>query len=320
MFRKPLLVATLTLICSFAFAQDKPAAPVDGWKKGAGFGLSLDQLLLLNPKVGAGSDRIALGGQLSLFANLIKGKIAWDNNAAWNLGMQKLGSGLLNTSNNTTVKQPWQKSIDDLRFNSKLGFQLKTDSKFYVAIDLTFLSQLTSTYSGGYMKKVDSASVIQSKFFAPAFITLGVGINYKPTDKLSFFYSPIAYKGIFVSDDVIAQQASFIADGKKADHQVGSLLKMLYADKLFKDKMTFKSNLALYTNYLRNPQNIDIDWTNEIGYELFKGFQIALFTNLFYDDDVQVQITDYNSINGVNGLGKRVSFAESLLLKYNMTF
>lgn len=55
-----------TLFLSLCFcviqAQDAPVATVDpAWKSGAGLGLSLDQLLLINSEVGAGQSRIGFG-------------------------------------------------------------------------------------------------------------------------------------------------------------------------------------------------------------------------------------------------------------------
>lgn len=101
---------------------------------------------------------------------------------------------------------------------------------------------------------------------------------------------------------------------------MGSLLKFNYEDKYANKKITVASNLALYSNYLKNPQNIDIDWTNELGYTIIKGLQLSMTLNIFYDDDVLVQITDWDAVGGVSGLGKRVSLTQQFLIKYNLTF
>lgn len=52
-----------------------------GWLIGTGIGFDFGQLLQINPAVGAGENRIAIGGLGSLFANYKNGKLAWDNNA-----------------------------------------------------------------------------------------------------------------------------------------------------------------------------------------------------------------------------------------------
>lgn len=111
-----------------------------------------------------------------------------------------------------------------------------------------------------------------------------------------------------------------ITDFENVFAQLGSLLKVNYTDKYANNKITLVSNLALYSNYLNNPQNIDIDWTNELGYTIIKGLQLALTLNIFYDDDILVQITDWDVVGGVSGLGKRVSITQQMLIKYNLTF
>jgi hypothetical protein len=148
---------------------------------------------------------------------------------------------------------------------------------------------------------------------------------------LSLYYSPVGGKFIIVANDSIAalgvhgNPVTKDANGnitafENVFAQLGSLLKINYTDKYANNKITLVSNLALYSNYLNNPQNFDVDWTNEFGYTIIKGLQLALTLNIFYDDDVLVQITDWDAVGGVSGLGKRVSITQQMLIKYNLTF
>jgi len=43
-----------------------------------------------------------------------------------------------------------------------------------------------------------------------------------------------------------------------------------------------------------------------------------LLSLLTYDHDILVQITDNNSLDGISGLGRRVSYTQQLLLKYSL--
>ncbi len=311
------------------------------WTRGAAIGLDFSQLLQINPRQGAGENRIGFGGALNYFANYSKERVSWDNKASLNLGIVRLGSGLVAVGGD---KKPLQKSIDELRFNSKFGYKTSETSKFSYAADFSFLSQLLGAYSDeaganqNLLSEPDVNGTLLSQLFAPAHITLSVGIDYKPTEKLSIYYSPIAYKNIIVLNDDIASREAVDADGvglgasvhgnewnsttdyKKSFNQFGSLLRMSYADKLWNDRITWTSGLALYSNYLNKPQNIDVDWNNEFAVTIFKGIQVSLLTNVFYDHDVFVQLTDRNSVGGVNGLGRRVSFTQQLLIKYAHQF
>lgn len=338
---KRIFTLLFTLTCLSLSAQDE--APPKAWNKGAGIGLDFAQLLQLNPKQGAGENRIGLGSAVNYFAKYKAGRVAWDYGINWQFGVQKLGAGLV-VVNNVSEKRPFQKSIDELTLNSKLGFATAEGSKFFYAADLKFLTQLTRTFKGNFLTDIEKSGTPLSQIFSPARLDFSIGIDYKPTPKLSIFYSPVSYKAIIVLDDEIAQLVARSATNEilgsvhgnkievdpndntrlltydKIFNQVGSMLKLNYADKLMKDKLTLTSNLALFSNYLNNPQNIDVEWKNELAFNIYKGLALSLLVDVFYDHDVFVQVTDYDVVGGVNGLGRRVSLMQQLLIKYNIVF
>lgn len=333
------------------YAQDdkeKKEIP-DGWRLGAGLGLDMSQLLQINPKVGAGQNRLGLGGAVNYFAKYKKKRLAWDNTAGWQFGIQRLGSGFI--ARGTRDKVPFQKAIDEFRINSKVGFKAADTSNFFYAANLSMLSQLTKTfegptsYPGFYLTDITNidpnytGNPLQSRFFSPATITLSMGIDYNPTDNLSVYYSPLGGKFIIVADDLIASKGvhgnsvrGTAVDGRytdfdNTDAQLGSLLRMNYSISFLKEKMNLTSALILFSNYVREPQNIDVDWTNEFNLKIFKNIQLALLVNVFYDHDVKVQITDYDFPSGIRKdaegnpvTGRRVSLTQQLLIKYATTF
>ncbi len=339
--KKSLLLVVALMFSFGVFAQDEAPAPKMGWERGAGFGLDLAQLLIYNPKVGAGENKIGVGGAITYFANYKKDRLAWDNLISLSLGVQRLGQGLSTISGqNGGVTVPWQKSVDELRFNSKAGYATSEGSKWFYASDLSFLSQLLPTYSGNLLSDAlgnDNTSPI-SKLFSPATITYGLGMDYKHSDNLSFYLSPVTLKAIIVSDDVIANMeamdengglgSSFHGNPWRANGDfdnnyigVGALARAIYLTKLWNDRIVWKSNLSLFTDYKNNPfTEIDVDWNNEFAVEIVKGLSLTMMVNLFYDDDVPVQITDFDAVGGVAGMGKRASITEQMLLKYTRTF
>ncbi len=326
-------MVTLSATTNNLMAQDAPAAaeeakkPEPAWKTGAGLGLDFAQLLQINPKQGAGQNRLGLGGAINFFAKHKKNRLAWDNVASWQLGLQRLGSGVIAQGSDTKI--PFQKAIDELRFNSKAGYALKEGSKIFVAADLSFMSQLTPTYNGtdqypgNFLSDIsgNGTAVLQSKLFSPAVITLSAGLDYKVSDNLSVYFSPIGAKWIVVSEDEIAAlNVHGNPVGENIFSALGALARVNYSNKFLEDRLVYTSGLALFSNYKMEPQNIDVDWVNEIGFNIFKGLQAAITLNVFYDHDVKVQVTDYDAPNGVNGVGRRASITEQFLLKYNVTF
>lgn len=336
MKRNAYLLLFLGLGTSFSLqAQEAPApeTPPSAWTIGAGIGLDFSQLLQINPKQGAGQNRFGLGGATTLFAKLNNSRrVNWDNTVVWQFAVQKVGSGPL--ANGEPL--PFQKAIDEFRLSSKFGYRTADTSKFFYAVDVNLLSQITPTfqgttqYPGNFLSDITNTNATPlSRFFSPATLNLSVGIDFKPSKKLSVFYSPVGAKFVIVSNDDIARQGvhgnpvtknanGAVIDFENVDAQIGSLLKANYANKFLTDKLTFTSQLLLYSNYLRNPQNIDVDWNNQFAFTIAKGLQLAVTMNVFYDDDVRVQITDNDAPGGVSGTGKRVSFTQQMLIKYGI--
>ena len=334
-----LLCTALFLFCMPLLSQDGEEEIPEGWRRGAGIGIDLTQLLQINPKQGAGQNRLGIGTAVNGFAKYKRDRRTWDNTLLWQFGLQRLGAGVIAQGSNDKI--PFQKNIDELRFNSKYGYQIREDGELYYSANFTFLSQLLPTYqfpdlySGNFVSDwLDTGRSPLSKLFAPATTTFSLGIDYQPTPALSLFFSPLSSKFIIVASDSIAARgvhgnqvsgeansAGIYPEYEKIDAQIGALAQIKYESSfLTDDRLTLSSSLGLYSNYLRNPQNVDVDWQNGLAFGLTENLNLSLFVNLFYDDDIRVQITDYTAPNGTAGLGKRVSITQQLLITYARTF
>src|SRR5690625_4216447 len=95
-------------------------ADTTGWIHGGGIGMDIGQLAFVNPKLGSGENRFGLGGAINYFAHLRQKRYNWSNSFSLNMALQKLGSGSIRS--NSDQKMPFQKSIDELRINSKFGY------------------------------------------------------------------------------------------------------------------------------------------------------------------------------------------------------
>jgi len=92
-----------------------------GWTTGGGIGLDLAGMGLLNPKVGAGGNRLGIGGLGTLFANRKEDKWFWDNGFSLQLSAQRLGKTSANQASG------FQKNLDVLRLTSRYGHKLGSD-------------------------------------------------------------------------------------------------------------------------------------------------------------------------------------------------
>lgn len=334
-----LTIALLIFGAPWALSQEEQDTLPPGWTIGAGLGADFSQLLQINPRQGAGQNRIGFGGAVSAFGKYRKNRLAWDNFATWLFAVQRIGSGVI-AQGDDTKPIPFQKAIDDFRLNAKIGYQTSKTSKFFYTGDLFFTTQFTPTYQGSdefpgnFLTDVIGQGNLLSRFINPATLNLSLGIDHKPNDNLSIYYSPLGAKFIFVPDDFIASlgvhgnpvdgdpdpETGRFTDFDNTFSAVGQSLRVNYSNSFLGDRATVISNLLLFSNYLENPQNIDVDWTNELAFSIFAGLKLAATVNVFYDDDVRVQITDWDAPNGVSGLGKRVSITQQILLTYSVTF
>jgi hypothetical protein len=307
-----------------------------GWTYGGGIGLDLSSLGLWNPKVGAGASRFGIGGLGTIFASKKEEKWFWRSVFSLQLGTQKLGR--------TSQNQPdgFQKNVDVMRLGSRYGRKLRSD-KWYIAADMFVQTQLLETYASNYLSPINDQDRLVSKFLSPLTLTLSPGIDYKPNSHLSFFYSPCGIQWIYVADDAIAATGvhgnDVVRDAQGAITSyendllgLGSEFKAAYVNKYFEDRMSVTSGLRLFSNYLKEPQNIDVLFTTNLNYNLFKGISIQLLFEYFYDHDVKVQkdvnddgiyevtINPDGTTSGPDRLGRGAQWTGAFMIGFNKIF
>lgn len=304
----------------------------EGWARKGGLGLDLGQLMNVNPYAGGGSDRLGIGGAIAYNANLKKGLMSWKNTLLTNISTQRIGNGLVGV---TKSKLPFEKALDIINFNSNLAYKVKEGSKWSYSADLGLITQLLPSFLDATNKKIYLKEIkdggfntsIVSKLFSPANITFAPGIKYDHNAHWSVFYSPIGAQILYIADQKIANlgvHGTALKDGSTTEYNtskfgLGSIAKIAYTNTFFK-KLNFTSNLALLNDYLDKPQNIDIQWLNSIGVEIFKGFNLTVRGDAYYDDNKTNSITDNKAIGGIKGTGKRPNIIEQILFTYNRNF
>ncbi|MGE5354716.1 MAG: DUF3078 domain-containing protein [Deltaproteobacteria bacterium] len=286
------------------------------WTKGGALGLDLSQLALVNPKVGGGENRLAFGSITSFFANYNKKNLAWDNLISWQMAVQRLGSS----------DNPFTKNIDVLRFGTKAGYKFR--DKMYAAVLGTFESLVLKTYND-FSLSSNPDNFVQASFLSPATITISPGIDYKFSDKLSFFLSPASYKSILVMDDDIAKLGvhgnpwKSTTDFENVKNELGANARALYKNTFMK-KLVVASDLGLFYDYLGENQGfefMDVIWINNFSYELFKGFSINLLLDTRWDKDIKT-ISGYENDDKKKPIlvNDRWMLTEALFVKYTHIF
>jgi hypothetical protein len=202
---------------------------------------------------------------------------------------------------------PVRKNQDLLESNSKLNH--KAFGKFDFSAVMLFKTQI----SKGYNYPNDSVPV--SRFLNPATLTFGLGLDFKPNKTTSINFSPLSYKGTFMTDTVHFDQTKYgIPHDRKSLHEPGASLLVSNELKLFKT-ITVTNRLQLFTNYIHNPQNIDVDWEMIVTSKINWFTDVRINTHLIFDDDTRTPVLYKDGTPKLGSDGKprnsaRVQFKE----------
>ena len=213
--------------------------------------------------------------------------------------------------------KPVRKNLDLLETNSKLNH--KAFGKFDFSATMLFKTQIAK----GYNYPNDSVPV--SKFFNPAVLTIGFGLDYKPDKNTSINMAPLSYKATFVPDTAHIDQTKYgVPKDRRSMHEPGASIQITNEFKPFKT-VTVTNRLQLFTNYIHKPQNIDIDWEMIAQVKLNWFTDLRLNTHMIFDDDTKtvVRNKDGTPVLGEDGKPKktaRIQFKELLGLSFVFRF
>ena len=287
-----LLCLLLSGIHLYSQEQDSTAV-VSPWKKVGVVGLNMSQVSLSNWSAG-GDNSVAFDLNLAYSLDYTKNKHIWKSRI-------EMAYGLNNTSTNGV-----RKTNDKIYLMTNYGYNI-AENLFLSAIG-TFETQ----FANGYDYAASTTNPI-SRFMAPAYITAGLGITHKVDTWLTTVFSPIAWKGTFVNDDTLSAAGAFgVTPGEKFLSEFGGNLNVEFKKNIFENVLLY-SRLNLFSNYLRNPQNIDINWDTQISMKVNKWLSATLQLSMIYDDDIKFDDGAGNKVaklqfKEVLGIGIQVNF------------
>jgi hypothetical protein len=251
--------------------KDPKDTIVKKWKLGGLFNLNVNQGSLSNWSAGGDKFSFSLNAYLNVFAFYKKNKSFWDNSL-------DLAYGIVNTTSLGS-----RKASDRIDLLSKYGYAVS--KKWNAAILGNLRTQFTNGYA--YTKTSagkDTSSVI-SKTFAPAYVLLSLGMDYKPNDHFSLFLSPLTERWVVVTDKLIKPLYG-VDSSKNARNELGAFVSANYTAKLGSN-FVYKTKLDLFSNYKQKPQNIDVYWTNTLTAKLTKYINFSFNLDMIYDDDTK---------------------------------
>ncbi len=302
---KTILLSSLLFIGTIVQAQTPDSTK--NWKKGGDAGLNFSQSSFKNWAAG-GENALSLTAYTNVFSNYKKGLNAWDNSLSMAYGVLQSGTSAP------------RKNEDKIELTSTYGRYAFLKRWYYSA-----MVNAKSQFADGYTYPNDSTVI--SRFAAPAYVLLSLGLDYKTTDGVfSLFISPATLKSTFVNDQALANAGAYGVEkaeydafgtmtkqGKLARYELGGYIRAQYKKDIAKN-VNLATKLELFSNYLDRPQNIDVNWEVLLNMKINKFLSANIATQMIYDNDIPVSVTREVSGVKVLGTGPRLQFKEVLSL------
>jgi hypothetical protein len=248
------------------------------WKVGGIFNFTFGQTSLSNWAAGGDDFQLNVNGLLNLHAFYTKGRNAWDNNLDVGLGYIKsssIGS---------------RKSGDQIDLTSKYGYKLTDSSKWYASALVDFRTQ----FAPGYIYPNDTTTTKISQFLSPGYVLVSLGFDYKPNKDFSLFLSPITSRWTIVTatglNSLTPDQKGNeygVPLGSTVLNQIGAYVSANYVKEIVKN-VTYKGKLDLFSNYKKDPENINVYMNNFLSANVFKGIAFTIGLDLIYDDNTRI--------------------------------
>jgi len=303
--KKVLLTALALMLATATFAQEenKEKKKTDGWSHKGNVGFNFGQSSYTNWAAG-GQSSINGQGIFNYEIHFLKNKFKWDNTLNTSLGYSYYD-----------IKKKPVKTDDKIEFTSLAT--LKATEHLNYGAEFAFRSQ----FAKGWNYEVDSTVHYISKFLAPAYISLGLGIEWVPNKFFSLYFSPVTGRITIVNDEYLASIGAFgvneldkndttqHAKTDKIRYEFGARAVAKFQYPIVKN-VTFNSKLELFSNYLNHPERVDVDWQNMLVLKVNDWLNANLSTHLIYDYDIPF----YDEITNEKIEGSKVQFKEVLAI------
>lgn len=277
------------IFCAVAQKSDSSGRDtLSVWKLKSLYSLSGTQSSFVNWNAG-GRNNISLIGNIRASADYNKAKWNWSSDATLAFG----GIKYLDDVQGVDL----QKTEDKIDLSSIVGMRIS--KRFLISLNSGFKTQ----FADGFTYPNDSVAV--SKFMAPGYLNLALGTDYVKDANFSVFGSPFASKTTLVMDDSLSQLGAFgVEKGERIRHEFGAFIKLKWNSKLMKN-IDMKSKIELFSNYLNNPENIDVNAELVFIFRVNSLFSATAQWNLVYDDDIKIRDKNGN-------IGPRTQFKSVL--------
>jgi hypothetical protein len=297
--RKFLLVFAIALATINVNAQEeKNQVPPNGWTSNGNVQLLFNQSAFNKEWVGGGTSSISGNLTLNYEENYRMDNFSWTNRVLANYGLTKVKDD-----------QFARKTSDRLELNSIAGLQIE-NSNWYYSFFGNFRTQFDKGYN--YITNPGTREVTRvetTKFLSPAYLQTGPGFMWKKNENFVVNIAPATARFIFVDKRFTSgpnyQDGQYfgVDAGESSRFEFGASLSGYLQIEIL-ENVTMENNLNLYSNYLENPGNIDIDYLLSLDMAINKYLSANVIFQAIYDDNAVAAF----QIREVLGVGINYNF------------
>lgn len=284
--KKYSVLLVLVLFASIGFAQDKPVeilnakiGPDTGrWTNAVAFGVNFNQASFSPNWNGGGVNSYSIGGTLNINTGYEKKKFAYVGKLDAQHGIQKVRG------------QVQSKTIDVLLADLKFAHLFTNKWSGYMGVNL--LTQFTP----GYENDDDTLYVERkSNLFAPAYLTIPLGVEYKPNKYFFARFGVASLRYTFVTDKEIRKTVlnNYGVDTNKVFSQQFGMQIVSGYNRDITPTINFKANYFGFFDYERIHlsdfvHRLDVMFTAKVTKYINTTFSSILYYDLTQDKDIQV--------------------------------
>jgi hypothetical protein len=286
-------ILLIALLGSFqnTLAQVVKVDTLTHWKKAFKAGLNLNQASFSSNWKAGGVNSIGFNAYLNFKANYKNGANSWDNEI-------DLLYGMVNNAG-----QGGRKTLDRIFLDTRYGRAINTKW------DLSVSANLQSQFAGGYTYTKNALGVekdsLISGFFAPAYITTALGLEYHPNSFFKLRISPFAPRVTIVDgvnrfyNPVTNPTPYGVKQGENTRFQWLAFQLLAEFNKDIATNVNLKWRYILFADYEKLELNridhrLDVNLTAKVNKFINVSFGgIAMY---FYDQDKEIQISQALSL------------------------
>ena len=250
---------------------EKEVIEKEGWTNIGKFTFLFNQSAFSNWASG-GDNAIAGNATVNYTLNYKKEKVIWSNKLIATYGLTKNENA-----------EFYKKTNDGLMVNSMIAYD--ADNYWFYSFFLNFKTQFTKGYKYTQVDGVETRD-LYTDFMSPGYVLVGPGMLWDKSEDLKINLAPATSKFVFVNSNfTLPNKAYFgVEEGKHLRYEIGFSASLFYKFTIM-ENMTMENVLSFFSNYLDNPQNIDMNYLMEIDMKVNKFFTANFIFQTVYDNN-----------------------------------